>query len=165
MEALFQGNHLLKSLPCLQSNTHTLESADTSGDLQTKLHHDWKKHNNFGQRHIYIFFHFWCFFFHRTLKIHHRQDGESAKGSNRHNWCTSWYRGEYLGFLRHSNWRSSARVKGSAGLLATRMSNRKEEEERGVWLLLLKVLLGVADFSFLLTANNFPPSVFNSYES
>ncbi|KAI9523197.1 hypothetical protein NQZ68_029202 [Dissostichus eleginoides] len=26
--------------------------------------------------------------------------GEPAKGSNRHKWCTSWCRGEYLGFCR-----------------------------------------------------------------
>lgn len=83
--------------------------------------------------------------FSNTLKIHFKQDGESAKGSNRHNWCTSWYCGVYLGFLRHSNWRSSTQVKGLAGLLVTKMSNRKEEESR-IWLLLFEVLLDITAF-------------------
>lgn len=38
---------------------------------------------------------------------------------------------------------SSTQVKGLAGLLVMRMSNRKEEES-GVWLLLFEVLLDIA---------------------
>lgn len=34
--------------------------------------------------------------FSNILKIYLKRDWESAKGSNRHKWCTSWFHGEYL---------------------------------------------------------------------
>lgn len=78
-------------------------------------------------------------YFSNILKIHFKQHVEYAKRSNRHKWCTSWYCGEYLGFLQHSDWRSSAQVKGLAGLSLTTMSNRKKKDGRER-LLLFQVL-------------------------